>query len=197
MANIEKTRKLPLQKFLAGIGIPTLSTKTAEDLTINFKTIQNILSITVEDLNKIKGYSDVSSTAVVEGLEQFKNEILELLTAVSIETLQEGGKLSGISFCFTGAMANPRPFYQELVVKNGGKNDSSVTKTTTYLVCNENKGSSKSMKAEKLGVKIITEQDFMKLINPDERSKAMAESFKKAYGGNKIKNFSLFEGEQE
>jgi DNA ligase (NAD+) len=202
--NIQGTKILPLQKFLAGIGIPSLSTKTAGDLVDNFKTIEGILAITVDDLNKIKGYSDISSNAIVIGLNNFKKEILDLLTVVQIDSGPAGGKLSGMSFCFTGNLAHPRPFYQALVTKNGGKNDSSVTKTTTYLVCNENKGSSKSMKAEKCGVKIINEQQFIDLCFPGTvtgrtecRNDAQAVAFKEVYGGDKIKNYSLFEEEND
>jgi DNA ligase (NAD+) len=163
--NIQGTKTLPLQKFLAGIGIPSLSIKTAEDLVKNFKTIDKILAVTIDDLNKIKGYSDISSAILVKGLYEFKKEILDLLTVIKVDTIKQGnGKLSGMAFCFTGAMASSRPYYQGLVTKNGGRNDSTVTKTTSYLVCNENKGSSKSLKAEKLGVKIITEQGFLDLL---------------------------------
>jgi DNA ligase (NAD+) len=195
--NIHQTKILPLQKFLAGIGIPSLSIKTAEDLATNFKTIDAILSITVDDLKKIKGYSDISSTAIVKGLTFFRYEIMLLLTWIKIESGPAGGGLAGMSFCFTGNMTNPRPFYQALVTKNGGKNDSSVTKTTTYLVCNENKGSSKSMKAEKYGVKIINEQQFLGICSMGketiERNEAQLKTFQKLYGGDKVKNYSLFE----
>ena len=185
--NIQGTKTLPLQKFLAGIGIPSLSTKTAGDLVDNFKTIDAILTITVDDLNKIKGYSDISSNAIVTGLKNFKKEILDLLTVVQIESGPAGGRFSGMSFCFTGNMINPRPFYQALVTKNGGKNDSTVTKTTTYLVCNENKGSSKSMKAEKYGVKIINEQAFLALIGGMPVKEPEPKKF------TKVKNYSLYE----
>jgi DNA ligase (NAD+) len=162
--NIQNSKLLTLDKFLAGVGIPTLSIKTASDLAENFKSIDNILSLTVSDVMKIKGYSDISANAIVSGLNKFEVEIRELLSIIKIKNNSEGGKLSGLSFCFTGAMEKPRSYYQGLVNINGGKNDSSVTKTTTYLVCNENKGSSKSQKAEKLGVKIITTDDFMNLV---------------------------------
>jgi DNA ligase (NAD+) len=196
LTNINKTRTLPLQKFLAGIGIPTLSVKTAEDLVVNCKNIKDILSVTVEDLNKIKGYSDISSSAIVGGLKSFKDEILELLTVIKLEMVQEGGKLSGIAICFTGNMSQPRPIYQEIVRKNGGKCDSTVTKTTTYLVCNENKGSSKSMKAEKLGVKIINESEFLQLIGQSEFIAGKdCNRVITTEGENKIKNYSLFEEE--
>jgi NAD-dependent DNA ligase len=75
-------------------------------------------------------------------------------------------------------MTNSRSFYQGLVTKHRGKNDSTVTKTTTYLVCNENKGSSKSRKAEQYGVKIINEQQFLDMVGESipKKSKIVTQS---------------------
>lgn len=184
--NIQKTSSLPLDKFLAGIGIPSLSIKTALDLVLNFKTIEAILGISVDDLKKIKGYSDISSNLIVSGLKNFSEEITGLLSVIKVTDKASGGKLSGMSFCFTGTMDKPRPYYQEVVQKLGGKNDSTVTKTTTYLVCNENKGSAKSQKAEKFGVKIITEQEFLNIVGdlPVKPEKI-----------EKVKTYSLFDEE--
>lgn len=185
LQNIEKSRLLTLDKFLAGIGIPSLSTKTAMDLVENFKNIDDILKISVEDLCKIKGYSDISSNCIVSGLQSFEKEIRDLLSIISIGDKKEG-KLSGMSFCFTGNMEKPRSFYQGLVTKNGGKNDSSVTKTTTYLVCNEDRGSSKSMKALKMGVKIINTNEFINLVGDIVEEKPPVED-------KVVKTFSIFD----
>ena len=99
-----------------------------------------------------------------EQLKAYDAQISEVLKHVELQSQTVGGKLSGMSFCFTGEMSQPRSFFQGLVTKHGGKNDSGVTKTTTYLVCNENKGSSKSKKAEQYGSKTINEQAFMSLV---------------------------------
>ena len=160
MANINKTRTLPLEKLISGMGITGLSTKTAIDLVNNFGDIEKILKISVDDLKKVRGYSDISATEIVGGLQKFEEEIRSLLRFIQIEE-KKVGKLSGSSFCFTGAMEKPRSFYQGLVVDNGGTNDFSVTKTTTYLVCNSDQGSSKTEKAKKQGTKIITEEQFL------------------------------------
>jgi DNA ligase (NAD+) len=150
--------------FLASMGIPTLSDKTAEDLIKTFKTIDRIQKATIEEISAIKGYSTVSATSIVSGLKAYDAQISEVLKHVELQSQTVGGKLSGMSFCFTGEMSQPRSFFQGLVTKHGGKNDSGVTKTTTYLVCNENKGSSKSKKAEQYGSKTINEQAFMSLV---------------------------------
>ena len=163
MANVDKTRTVPIDKFLAGIGIVGLSTQTAIDLVENFGSVENILKISVEDLKKVHGYSDISATSIVEGLGKFEEEIRGLMQVVQVEERKIGG-LTGSSFCFTGKMENPRAYYQGLVTAHGGKNDSSVTKNTTYLVCNEDEGSTKTEKAKKQGTKVINEKEFLALV---------------------------------
>ena len=110
---------------------------------------------------------------------KYKDEIRDLLTVVTLEDKKEAsGTLSGMSFVFTGALSQPRTFYQKLVEKNGGKNLSTVTKETTCLVCNENKGSSKSVKAEQFGVKIISEAEFLDIVGVEiPKPKQAIESF--------------------
>ena len=165
LASIGASESMELPVFLSAVGIPGLSTKTAQDLVDNFHTMEGIFSAKVEDLVKVRGYSDISATQIVEGLAKFRKEIEELLEVIKLKTVpQQAGVLAGKSFCFTGAMSQGRSYYQKLVAANGGKNDSSVTKTTTYLCCNEDEGSSKSQKAKQYGVKIITEQDFIAMI---------------------------------
>jgi DNA ligase (NAD+) len=164
IGNINNLRKMHPAIFLTSLGIPSLSTSTAEDLWKKYGSIQAVRSATVKDICTIKGYSDISAGKIVEGLKKFDPQIDLLLKHIELqEASSTGGRLSGMSFCFTGAMDQPRAFYQAIATKHGGKNDSTVTKTTTYLVCNENKGSSKSRKAEQYGCKIITADQFIEL----------------------------------
>ena len=164
IGNINGVRKMNPALFLSALGIPSFSTSTAEDLWKKYGSIEKIRTASVEDICTIKGYSDISANKIVEGLKKFDAQLSELLKFVELQDMATGGKLTGQAFCFTGEMTNSRSFYQALVTKYGGKNESTVTKTTTYLVCNENKGSSKSKKAEQYGCKIIDEKTFMDLI---------------------------------
>jgi DNA ligase (NAD+) len=164
IANINSLRKMDPAIFLSALGIPSLSTSTAEDLWRKFGTIDAIRKASVEDICTIKGYSTISATKIVEGLKLFDDQIMKILVHVELQDTNKGGKFSGMAFCFTGEMSHPRSYFQSFVTKLGGKNDSSVTKKTTFLVCNENKGSSKSRKAEQYGVKIINEVQFLDMV---------------------------------
>jgi DNA ligase (NAD+) len=165
--NITQSRELVPAVFLSAIGIPGISESTSGELLKNFESIEKLFDLKIEDLIKIKGFAEISSKTVIEGLAYFKEEISGLLSIISLNTKPKEGKLAGMSFCFTGAMSCPRAYYQMLVDQNGGKNLSTVTKDLTYLVCNENKGSSKSQKAEKYGVKVIAEKDFFTMVGKD------------------------------
>jgi DNA ligase (NAD+) len=165
--NINGTRTLKPETFLAGIGIPTISHRTAEELLKAFKTVDGVLLATHEQICALKGFSDVSATAVIEGLRKFEGEIRKLMEIIKLGEDKKEGKLSGKSFCFTGAMANPRTYYQKLVTDHGGRNMSTVTKDLMYLVCNEDKGSSKSVKARKFGTQIISEQEFLEMVGEE------------------------------
>lgn len=161
IGNINNQRVMAPEIFLAALGIPTLSTSTAEDLWAKFGSLDKVMAATVEDLCAIKGYSTISAIKIVEGLKECTALILTLLCYVEFEGQTKNGKLNGQSFCFTGNMSSPRTYYQDIVKKLGGINNSSVTKDLSFLVCNEDQGSNKSVKAKKYGVKIITEKEFL------------------------------------
>jgi DNA ligase (NAD+) len=169
LKNINAMRTLPADKLLSAVGIPTLSDKTAEELLKKYGSIENLFTASTEDICGIKGFSTISAESIVTGLKEYRNQIERLLTVMKIKKVvveeKSEGKLTGMSFCFTGALSQPRSHFQDLVTEAGGKNDSSVTKTTTYLVCNEDAGSSKSQKAAKYGTKIINEEEFLKLLS--------------------------------
>jgi len=186
IANVNKTRVLKPGIFLKALGIPSISDRTSKELLKNFDTIEKILEIDVPAISKLKGFADTSAAAIVSGLITYRSEIENLLNIITLSSGEQRGVLSEQSFCFTGTMEQSRSFYQKLVEKHGGENKNSVTKELSYLVCNEDKGSSKSQKAKKYGTKIINEKQFMELVG-----ESLPES--KSIKTHKIKSFSLFE----
>ena len=103
-----------------------------------------------------------SSTDVIVNREEME----ELVNSGIIEIEQAcGGKLAGKSFCFTGELSMKRADAEKLVKDNGGSIKSSVTKDLSYLVTNDTtSGSSKNVKAAKLGIPVIDEKEFLKLL---------------------------------
>ena len=132
----------------------------------------------------MKGFSDISANKIVSGLAKNKAEMDYLRTIISLESEDTQGILKDLSFCFTGAMKHPRQYYQKIVTQQGGTNKTSVVKGLTYLVCNEDRRSSKSVKAEKYGVKVIAEKEFLKIagnpvpeIEEEPESKELVEEY--------------------
>lgn len=169
LESIGKTRSLSAIKFLAGIGIPGISFRTSEELMRHFRSVPKLRVVTAEEIKELRGFSDISASAIVKGLDEYWSDIESLMGYISIPSIgdeasrlsEKTGPLSGMSFCFTGAMSKPRPVFQKMVEDLGGVSSSAVVKNLTYLVCNEDKGSSKSQKAKQYGVKIISEQGFL------------------------------------
>ena len=190
VANIGKSKNISAEKLLTAVGIPGISVSTSEELLKQYGSIPALFNVTVEQLITVKGFSDISASNVVTGLKKYHDEIQMLLQTVSLESVEKKteGLLAGQNFCFTGEMSQPRTYFQGLVVKHGGKNLSTVTKELTYLVCNENKGSSKSQKAEKYGVKVIDENTFLGMIGESSHTVTPDKKIE-----SKVESYSLFE----
>ena len=97
------------------------------------------------------------------------NDILNNLEKYGVIPLKEeskvvSNKLSGMTFVITGTLSDTRDKFEDIIKNNGGKTSSSVSKKTSYVLAGENAGS-KLTKAESLGVKILNEYDFYKLID--------------------------------
>lgn len=156
--------QLPLEIFLGSLSIPMVANTTIKKvMDAGFDTLDKILSAKVEDIEKVKGMGPRKSASLIAGLKRNKDVIDGLLKAgLSVKKLTTGN-LTGKSFCFTGTMLNKRKVLEDLVVKNGGQNKS-VGRELSYLVIDDvNSGTSKATAAKKLGTKLISEDEFLKM----------------------------------
>jgi DNA ligase (NAD+) len=162
---IESTSELYLEKFITALGISTCSTSTAEVLVEKFGSWDKINSIAPADLEKISGFATISALSICEGIAEVSSMASDLLGVISIKEKKKG-ILTGKSFCVTGSLSSMgRKEFQAVVVDNGGIAKDSVSEGLTYLVTNDKEsGSSKNQKAQKLGVTLINEDEFLSLI---------------------------------
>ena len=112
------------------------------------------------------GFQHTKATRISSGVQgdlKLIEAVAAKLTLTSGKPKVKGGKFSGSSFCFTGTMQRPRKELEALVVDNGGI-CRSVSKELTYLVADPMSMSSKAVKARRLGVKLISEADFLKMV---------------------------------
>jgi DNA ligase (NAD+) len=158
---------------LAGLGIPHVGVTVARTLATSFGTIDRLEVASVEELCAVEEIGEIMATAI-HGW--FRNPaVLSLLEKLRAAGLNFGerdpkgnapaadGPFKGTTWVITGILSIPREEAADLIRSNGGKVSGSVSAKTTYLLGGEEAGS-KLEKAQKLGVKILTEEDFQKLI---------------------------------
>ena len=167
--SIQAHRNLSLSVFLAGFDIEGFGETLAEKLIqAGYNTLDKLLLATQDQIADVYGFAEIMAKTIVEGLAENAAEMRSLVNngIITIESTSNG-KLSGMSFCFTGELVTMKRLDAEQLVKqNGGTCKSSVTKDLTYLVTNDTtSGSSKNVKAASLGIPVITEEQFLKLLN--------------------------------
>jgi DNA ligase (NAD+) len=172
LASIEKARNISLPRFLAALSIPQVGEETAFDIAKCFGTIEKIQKASFEEIEAIYGVGPIVAQAVVDWFKVAANKklVTNLLGQVKIQGLPlnkaktSNPNISGKTFVFTGTLPTlERTLAEEMVRNLGGNAGSSVSKNTDYVVAGENAGS-KLAKAEELGIKVISEAEFLKLI---------------------------------
>ena len=170
---IEKSKQVPFEKVLYGIGIKHVGETVAKKLVKNFPTIDELKNASVEELCQVEDIGEKIAISVVDFFKNPENELMiERLKSygVQLEKVENTNEmisnvLEGKTFLFTGKLSLfTREQAEEMVEKHGGKNISAVSKNLNYLVVGEKAGS-KLKKAEALGtVTILDEQQFLDLL---------------------------------
>ena len=172
LSAIEESKKRDYSKVLCAIGIPFVGKTSARILAKESGNIDTLMQMSVEDLMKIEGIGDKMAQAIYDFFkDEEKIKLIEALKShglqFAVEESEESSEeqiLVGKTFLFTGTLKNfKRDEIKEEIEKLGGKNLSAVSKNLDYLIVGEKAGS-KLKKAQELGtVKIITEEEFMKM----------------------------------
>jgi DNA ligase (NAD+) len=167
LAAVEESRNKPFEKVLFAIGLPSVGVRTAEILAQEFGSIDRLKSATEEELTAVYSIGALVAKDITEALKQPKyiNLISSLRDAglrFEAEKKETGGIFEGQTFLITGTLSRPRTDFEELIKSLGGKIASGVSKNLSYLIAGEKAGS-KLEKAEKLSVKVLTEDEFMNM----------------------------------
>lgn len=174
LEGIERSKQVPFESVLFGIGIRYVGKTVAEKLARHFHNIENLSKASFETLLSTPEVGDKIARSVYEFFQKPENlrEIERLKKAgVKMQTdikqpVKESDVLSNKSFVISGTFENyERDELQEVIIRNGGRVLSAVSGKVDYLVAGENMGPSKKEKAEKLGVTIISEKEFQKMLN--------------------------------
>jgi DNA ligase (NAD+) len=164
---------MDLPTFIAGFDIDDISRSTIKLLVENgLDSLEKIKHATIKDLSSCHGIGDITAKLILEGVNELYGEMKAVLKYVSIkQAVITGSKFAGMSFCITGSLDHfkPRSKAEELIVQNGGS-IKPVGKGLTYLITNDtSSGTSKNEKAKKFGVKIISEDEFIALLESNQK----------------------------
>ncbi len=167
---IEASKKRPLSKLLFALGIAFVGEKTAEVLADHFRTLDNLKNATLEEMQHIPDVGEKVSQSIYDFFHDEKAvEQLEKLRGSGLNFTQpekekSGNVLEGKTLVFTGELKTmTRTEAERLAMQYGGKASGSVSKKTAYVVAGEAAGS-KLKKAQELGVPVLSEEEFLKLI---------------------------------
>ncbi len=173
VASIEKSKEAPFHKVLFGLGIRYVGETTARKLALHFGLLNRLKQATFEELYEVDEVGERIAQSILTFFSDEKNLLLvERLQKAGLnfevdETVnnQEEGKLKGKTVVISGTFSRvSRDELKEMVIRNGGKVLSAVSSNTTMLVAGEKMGPAKLDKAKKLGVQIVSEDDFFKMI---------------------------------
>ncbi|MBR2641443.1 NAD-dependent DNA ligase LigA [Candidatus Saccharibacteria bacterium] len=167
---INNSKTPALAKFITALGIRHVGAQTAVSLAREFKTLDNLVNATEDDLLKISDIGEVVAESILAWFSDEDNlGLLAELKELGVVPLEEkftGLPLVGKSYIVTGTLSSMgREEAEDKLRALGATVTSSVTKNTTALIVGEKPGKSKTDKAEKLGITTINEDEFLKLIN--------------------------------
>ncbi len=166
---IEASKNNELYRLIFAFGIRHIGKRAAKLLAEKFGSIDAIINADFNDINAIDGFGEIMSRSVIEyfSLSQTRDYI-ERLKSYGVSTAEysqnKGTALNGFVFAITGTLPSlSRDEASEIIERNGGKVSSSVSKNTDFLLAGESAGS-KLLKAQKLGIRIITEDELYKML---------------------------------
>ncbi len=169
LSSFEGSKQTTLAKFIYGLGIRFVGEQTAKLLADHFGTIENFMSSTKEELEKVPEIGIKVSEAIVKWTadKRMQKEIKDLIkVGITFQKPKRSmeGKLAGLSFLVTGTLPVKRDEAHQVIEENGGKLLSGVSSKLSYLIVGDDAGS-KADKAQSLGVKMLNWDEFLKLLN--------------------------------
>ncbi|MDO5298834.1 MAG: NAD-dependent DNA ligase LigA [Clostridia bacterium] len=170
LSELEKSKDCELDAFLFAIGIPNIGKKTARDLMAHFGSLEALMDAGQEELVGIEDVGGIVAGSITDFFSQEENRafvtrLLAYGVRPTVRQQQDVGTLfAGMTFVLTGTLPTlTRAQAEELIRQNGGKAASSVSKKTSVVLAGESAGS-KLEKARSLGVRIMDEEEFLRLI---------------------------------
>ncbi len=173
---IETSKSVPFERVVYALSIPNVGETTAKRLATSVKSMDNLLSMTEEELTAVPDIGPVIAKGIYDYLRDPINlDNINRLAAAGVQMslsaeklAPKGDKLEGKTIVISGTFTHhSRDEYKEIIEREGGKNAGSISKKTSFVLAGENMGPSKREKCEKLAIPMITEDEFLNMINPE------------------------------
>lgn len=170
---IEDSKKVPFERVIYALSIPNVGETTSKRLAMGVVSMENLMGMTAEEINQVQDIGPVIAQCIYDFLRDPVNidNISRLKDAGVQMQLSEdklapkGDKLQGKTIVISGVFTHhSRDEYKEIIEREGGKNAGSISKSTSFVLAGDNMGPAKKEKCEKLGIPILSEDDFLKLI---------------------------------
>ena len=170
---IQKSKEVPFERVIFALGIRFVGETSARLLARHFKNIDALMSAGLEELQEVEGIGEVMAKSIITYFHHEENlKIVERLRGYGLQmelseeqTAVTSDILAGQSVVISGVFAHhSRDEYKALIEQNGGKNVGSISSKTSFILAGENMGPSKLQKAEKLGIRIVNEDEFLEMI---------------------------------
>ena len=170
---IAKSKEVPFERVVFALGIRFVGETSARLLARHFKNIDALMQAGLQDLQEVEGIGEVMAKSIIGYFHDEQNlRIVERLRGYGLQmslseeqTAALSDKLSGKSIVISGVFAqHSRDEYKLIIEQNGGKNVGSISGKTSFILAGENMGPSKLEKAHKLGIQIVSEEEFLNMI---------------------------------
>lgn len=171
---IEESKSRPFERVLYALSIPNVGETTAKRLAMGVVSMQNLMSMSIEQISAIQDVGPVIARNIYDFLREPVNmENIAALTKAGVQMQispdllnPSGDALEGKTIVISGTFSHhSRDEYKEIIQREGGKNAGSISKKTSFVLAGENMGPSKREKCEALGIPIMSEDEFLTLIN--------------------------------
>ena len=170
---IQKSNEVPFERVVFALGIRFVGETSARLLARHFKSMDALMQAGLEELQEVEGIGEVMAKSIISYFHNEQNrQIVERLRGYGLQfalstdqMVAQSDKLAGQSIVISGVFQHhSRDEYKLLIEQNGGKNVGSISGKTSFILAGDNMGPSKLQKAEKLGIKIVNENEVLQMI---------------------------------
>ena len=173
MDGIESSKKIPFERVVYALSIPNVGETTSKRLAMAVKSMDILENMTEEELNNVPDIGPVIAKCIfdflkdpvnIENIKRLKEAGVQMSLSAD-KMLPAGDRLEGKTIVISGTFTHhSREEYKEIIEREGGKNASSISKKTSFVLAGENMGPAKKEKCEQLGIPMISEDEFLKMI---------------------------------